>query len=267
MKLKKICSLLTFFTASFLFAIFLSCRPVNAIYELKENYVESYFVSRDQDKVNLSIRYQYGIKNIVVNICDGTCAGKKPITTYQDAIEAGKEIINNFEGPTTFSNGDQGYSIPTSGIHLNAYTDRLTSDGKVDNTYYIQISATFCKVRSPDYKQCNEWDASTRTLISEEFQMNVGFTSSSEMNKTISQMLNITNNVVIPILWVILGIILIVRGIMLGIDIVKTADEPEVRKKKISGLIWLFVGIFLAFVVTGTASAVMSMFGYGGIFA
>ena len=79
-------------------------------------------------------------------------------------------------------------------------------------------------------------------------------------------MLNIVNNIVIPILWVILGILLIVRGVMLGIDIVKSADEPEVRKKKVSGLIWLFIGIFVAYVITIVASVVMSMLGYGGIF-
>ena len=53
---------------------------------------------------------------------------------------------------------------------------------------------------------------------------------------------------------------------MLGIDIVKSVDEPEVRKKKVSGLIWLFIGIFAAYTITIIASVVMSMFGYGGIF-
>ena len=50
-------------------------------------------------------------------------------------------------------------------------------------------------------------------------------------------------------------------------DIVKASDDPELRRRKISGLVWLFIGIFVGYVITITASIVMGYFGYGGLFS
>ena len=54
---------------------------------------------------------------------------------------------------------------------------------------------------------------------------------------------------------------------MLAIDIVKASDEADVRQKKISGLVWLIIGVFAGYAITIAAHAVMNMLGYGGIFS
>ena len=41
---------------------------------------------------------------------------------------------------------------------------------------------------------------------------------------------SIVNDTIIPILYAVLGLFLVVKGALLGMQIVKAADEPQVRQ-------------------------------------
>ena len=266
--------------ASFIFFLFISTSKVEAIYNVELNKVLEYKVDRANGVVTLSLQYQYGIKDLEIFICslnsgeqscapnanNATAHGSATKTIYVDSqLNEGQFSINRYNDLDTYSNG-VGYSgNPYYGKKINEYTDIYNSEGKLDNNYTIMVKASFCTTRNAAKDDCLAW-TNKRIILKDNFNLQTGLTNSAEFNTTLYKALNITNSIVIPVLWVILFVLLIVRGIMLAIDIVKSSDEPEIRKKKINGMIWLVVGVLLGYAVTISASIVMEMFGYGGLF-
>ena len=58
---------------------------------------------------------------------------------------------------------------------------------------------------------------------------------------------------ILNIIYIVLGLFLIVKGALLGMQIVKAADEPQVRQEKIGSLKWLVIGVLIAYAVTFAA--------------
>lgn len=283
MKIKRLGYSMIFLMATFLFVALFSFQKVGAIYNPELNKVRSYNVDRSANTLSIEVEYQYGITDLQIYICDVSstgsaineysgCVNSDYLTNFIDGdlkftVEEGvatRFLINKSDSPVAYG---KTYNTPSNGLAINLYSGKYDELGKLNTQYTIAVKARFCSVRTVDKTGCFAWNSETPLVIfSEQFNLQMGVTSSSEINGTIGEMLGIVNTVVLPILWIVLGLLLIIRGIMLGIDIVKSADEPEVRKKKVSGLIWLFIGIFVAYVITIVASVVMTMFGYGGIF-
>lgn len=272
-KTKK-CSFVFVFIAC-VFMLFFSCNKVNAeFYDQSKNKVvaDSLYVSRTNNVIKFNIEYQNGVQNVKVYICADTnnCGEAESLTKY---VDPNTEVarVNQGDGVITYE-----YNVnddtPASGKKLSEYTDKYDSLGNRANNYVIKVAATFCIARGasetdPSKLECKSWDDSpTYTWYSEIDLDNEGITGDSKINATLARILNIVNTIVIPILWAILAALLIVRGIMLGMDIVKSADEPEVRKKKVQGLVWLFIGVGAGYVVTIIANVVIGMFGFGGLF-
>ena len=67
----------------------------------------------------------------------------------------------------------------------------------------------------------------------------------------VQQITDITYNIVLPVIWALLGVILIVKASIVGAQIVKSADEPQVRQEKIGSLKWFVIGIAIAYGATG----------------
>ncbi len=64
---------------------------------------------------------------------------------------------------------------------------------------------------------------------------------------------------VLVIIYIVLGLFLVVKGAILGMQIVKAADEPQVRQEKIGSLKWLVIGVAIAYGVTGIANIVTNV--------
>lgn len=62
------------------------------------------------------------------------------------------------------------------------------------------------------------------------------------------------------IIYIVLGLFLVVKGALIGMQIVKAADEPQVRQEKISSLKWLVIGVAIAYAVTVAADLLMGYF-------
>ena len=71
---------------------------------------------------------------------------------------------------------------------------------------------------------------------------------------------NIVNNTLMPIIYAALGLFLLVKGAHLGMQIVKAADEPQVRQEKIGSLKWLVIGVAIAFGVAVLADVLIDYF-------
>ena len=262
-----------FICAAFIFMLFFSCESVGAeFYEVSRNGIveESVSVKRSDDEVRFSMNYQNGIGDVKVYICDSqdNCNIGSALTYFEDsALRITGDTGGRINTAQNATSSELVYSVPTSGDHLSTYRDRYdNSTGKLNNIYYLKVEAKFCITRNAEKTACTMWDNQPYVWGKKIDLDNGGLTGDSQINQTLAQMLNIVNTIVIPILWVLMAALLIIRGIMLGMDIVKSSDEPDVRKKKISGLVWLFIGVGVGYAITITANIVMGMFGYGGIF-
>lgn len=56
----------------------------------------------------------------------------------------------------------------------------------------------------------------------------------------------IVNKIALPIIYISLGLILIIKGAILGVQIVKSADDPNLRREKVGALKWLLIGVVVA---------------------
>ena len=81
-----------------------------------------------------------------------------------------------------------------------------------------------------------------------------------DVRELIDEIYEITHGTILPILWAVLGIFFVVKGALLGIQIVKSADEPQVRQEKIGALKWLAIGVAVAYAATFLVDAVMGFF-------
>ena len=67
---------------------------------------------------------------------------------------------------------------------------------------------------------------------------------------------DIVMSIVMPVLYAVIGVFLVVKGAILGFQIVKAADEPQVRQEKIGALKWLVIGVAIAYAATGLVHVV-----------
>lgn len=66
--------------------------------------------------------------------------------------------------------------------------------------------------------------------------------------------------IILNIIYIVLALFLIIKGAILGMQIVKAADEPQVRQEKIGSLKWLVIGVAIAYGVAGVANIVIKVF-------
>ena len=90
--------------------------------------------------------------------------------------------------------------------------------------------------------------------------INTSGISDSGIKGVMDDVLGIVTGTIMPVIYVVLGLFLIVKGALLGVQIVKAADEPQVRQEKISSLKWLIIGIAIAAGVAAVAHIVMNSF-------
>lgn len=64
---------------------------------------------------------------------------------------------------------------------------------------------------------------------------------------------------ILVVIYVVLGVFLIIKGAILGMQIVKAADEPQVRQEKIGALKWLVIGVAIGYGVAGIANILIGV--------
>ena len=67
--------------------------------------------------------------------------------------------------------------------------------------------------------------------------------------------------IIIPLIYLLLLVVLIVKGVILAIDISKHADEPDIRKEKIRAFTYFGVAIFLVAILNTVGGFVTGLFG------
>lgn len=233
MKRKKIIIIIIAMVLSFLL-------PSNIV-EAKEmiddafgqNYLgEDVAFIRFYDDYTIEFVYKYSVSNIEIKVCQSNlCDETQP-----------QEIIT-----TAYKNEAPYQTMGVQTFDLNKY---LTNNA----SYVVKASASF-----------KSFEDSTSVLVlsmSEEISIEVEEEDTNdrdrEFRKSVERVYRVCNTWVIPGIYMVLAVVLIVKGIFLAIDVVKYSDNSSVRKEKLKafvylGLVLLFVAALntLAGIITG----------------
>lgn len=82
-------------------------------------------------------------------------------------------------------------------------------------------------------------------------------------NEDLSSAMKVVTDIaqtILTIIYIVLGLFLVIKGALLGMQIVKAADEPQVRQEKIGSLKWLVIGIAIAYGVSFVAQLLVNYF-------
>ena len=99
--------------------------------------------------------------------------------------------------------------------------------------------------------------------MAELVNMLAGVTGDMSLSGSLSDAVDKISKIVdtiLTIIYIVLGLFLVIKGALLGMQIVKAADEPQVRQEKIGSLKWLVIGVAIAYAVTFAAGLLVDYF-------
>ena len=291
--MKKMLKCFSLFLAFMFALVVFNTTPVSANFDRSKNKVAVEVGSRDvpidndstQKRVQLkiSITYQRGFDMGTAKywICKGDPVN---IMTIQNCTDESAKVGNNIvrEGsPADYiskTSANDSDNNPTTKQFL-IDTDIEVDSTQREDTYVVFVVAYFCAVRTvpennADYSACTYfYDSNTedgKGIVKTSFKINdiLNKNISDIDDDGISQAMNKIEEIimytVMPIIWGVLGLFLVVKGALLGIQIVKAADEPQVRQEKIGSLKWLVIGVAVAYLASGAVYVVTGYF--SGVF-
>lgn len=251
--------------------LFVMQTNVSANYDPAKNYTN---ISLTRDAVTITVNYQRGFSGS--NHSGDTYAGSYVWcdVTYTNRCDKKSDNSYNFVSIDVISES------PSSYADNNPQTKTFVIDNKedpilknvnfaVNKEYKIFVTIYFCSVREKNgtkYGACKSWDNDNENSITvlevsgNDLALKNGYEINTEIgDEKISGLMGkiteIVYNIVLPVIWGLLGVFLIVKGSILGTQIVKSADSPEVRQAKIGSLKWLLIGVAVAYGSTAVIKA------------
>lgn len=82
-------------------------------------------------------------------------------------------------------------------------------------------------------------------------------TNVGEFNDLLAKIAEVAQ-LLLYVIYFALGLLLVIKGALLGMQIVKAADEPQVRQEKIGSLKWLVIGVAIAYGISLVAQVLVS---------
>ena len=249
------------FSAFFMFL--LAEKPVEAVYDRTKNTAS---VSVNKDEIRIKVTYQRGFsqeaalykwceKNDAEETYNADCS---PVNTESlNYVSLGGDSRLNY-----IAKGDASYvdkNLTTYVFVVPSKDDPILKNLDVGHKYVLVVRHTFCALREEtggEYQSCSYYDTEdayeyTMVEVDSTALVKSHTVNSDITNKDISSMMskieNIVNGTVMPIIWAVLGLFLVIKGTLLGVQIVKSADEPQVRQEKVGSLKWLVIGVAIAY--------------------
>lgn len=269
---------------------------VSANYDASKNYTK---VSVNKDGVTVQITYQRGFESVGGSNSDSYTA------TYIWCES--DENFSNFSSERC-NEGTLVKFVDESGNKANSYIVKGASEyadshpttakftvakekdgilknvGQVEGKYYIlYVTTYFCTARDGlnqdgEYTSCYSYDLNRDKVItklkitgndllnnSDDIGNDI---SNSELKGVMQKITDIAYNIILPVIWGLLGVFLVIKGSILGVQIVKAADEPQIRQEKLKSLKWLVIGVAIAYGATGVVKAleriIKNLVGAGG---
>lgn len=270
--------------SAFLLSLFVN-DPVSANYnKAKNNAIVSVSKrvvkdgnGKEEDKLNVNVRvtFQRGFDKgtALYYICrkdEGATVNSPQDCGEENKILWGASYVGSaYTQADLISKEESGKadSNPKT-MNFTAETNFTLRDTERDNRYVVFVQTIYCTVRSKTgetYNGCQYWDNNSDTLITEKFakkefiakdliKNNISDIENDELDSVIKKISDVVYDTIMPIIWAVLTVFLVVKGTLLGVQIVKAADEPQVRQEKIGSLKWLVIGVAVAALASGAVT-------------
>ena len=195
----------------------------------------------------VEIEYKYGLRKIDMYYCVAGEECDNGEYSYRNIME---------------SSADQPYKNESAGMGTYEFNANLPNDVEyrvrvevyfgTSNFYSgaesVEGSFTVGAVQIADTKE---------NYINGESSNGIGDSRISKLMKKVGK---VVNTLILPIVYSVTGLVLVVKGALLGIQIVKNADDPSIRKEKLGSLKWLIIGVAVTFLAATAVGAVSGFF-------
>lgn len=272
--MKKICKYFVAILISVFAMFFASQNSVSANYDASKNYTK---ISLTKEAITITVTYQRGFSG---SEHDGDALAGHYVwcevnPNYSSNDRCAKKTTNSYKfassdvivgGPSTYADNNPS----TKTFTIDADTDPMLKNrnSMINKTYKIYVTIYFCAVRDKvgdEYGTCRIWDNDNENTITvlevsgsdlaynSDYSINTDLSNIKDegIQKVMRQITDIVYSIVLPVIWGLLGVFLVVKGSLLGVQIVKSADSPEVRQAKIGSLKWLIIGVAISYGATG----------------
>ena len=274
--MKKIIKYFSIVLFSAFFMFLLASDPTSAIYDSEKNTVR---ISVNKNEVKIAITYQRGMgsgTSAQYFWCGGyDVAENKCLDQLGESVNYVSESqpkVTSFVSREDATVADR--NLTTVTFTIPKEKDSLLKDlsGKEGQSYVLVVSTAFCAVRNDAKTSCNYYDTpkiTTLTVSVNNLVNGSGVDGSfgtdvdikdSGISTLMDKVSDIVMGTVLPIIWAVLGLFLVIKGALLGVQIVNSADEPQVRQEKIGSLKWLVIGVAIAYAASGVVAVLTSFF-------
>ena len=199
------------------------------------------------DDREIVIKYKYGLRKAELyycqkgNNCDNNLYSTKTIVEAND--------INDYK------NEDQALAV---------YTYRFS----LEKGYEYKIKVKAYIATGKNYTGNENINGSpiitSFQLEAEEYikisSSNNGDVGDENISGLLDKIVKIVNTVLIPLIYGITGFVLVIKGALLGTQIVKSADDVQLRAEKIHALKWLVIGVGITFAANSVVGVITGFF-------
>ena len=148
------------------------------------------------------------------------------------------------------------------GNDLQGYT--IDSSHREDQ-YVVFVRVAFCSFRNEDKTACQYYSedvgyARRDFKVGDILSTNIDDIEDDELESVMEKITGLVYGTIMPIIYIVLTLFLIVKGTILGVQIIKAADEPQLRQEKIGSLKWLIIGCAIAYAASGLVTVLTGFF-------
>lgn len=254
--------------STFIMALF-TAKQASAIYDSSKNGV-NVFVGTVTDgetkKLNLQIiiDYQRGYDATAAALGYKICEKKTDdsLLTYETYCESSFVGIGAEVSEKDANAADQYPTSRTYNLKQEGYT--IDSSHREDQ-YVVFVRVAFCSFRNEDKTACQYYSedvgyARREFKVGDILSTNINDIENDELESVMEKITGLVYGTIMPIIYIVLTLFLIIKGAILGVQIVKAADEPQLRQEKIGSLKWLIIGCGIAYAASALVSVLTGFF-------
>lgn len=201
------------------------------------------------DNGEVAIGYKYGLRLAKLSYCEKGEKCDSNIYTPFKIIEA--SINDYYKG---------------NGESLKMLSHKIT-ELDTEKEYGIRVEAYFgvnsgykgieSILGSPSISSMQVLETDTDKYVK---PTNSGNYGDAGIDKLMSKAQSIVNTFILPILYAGISLFVVIKGAILGVQIVKSADDPNVRAEKVRALKWLVIGVGVAYAASTLVAVVTGFF-------
>lgn len=242
-----------FLILSFVFVCFYNQTNIDAKEILAQKNYNDIFGStlgsiEIYDTGDIVIKYKYGLRRADLRFC-----------------QKGKECDEEVYTLINLMESNQTNPYKNTGTELASYTYKF--NGEKDVEYRVKVEAYFgvnSGYTGLENVQGSYVISSMQSVSTGNSYIKGTYSLDKAKDKRVSGLLakmqEIINTLILPIAYVVTTFVLVIKGALLGVGIVKSADFPDVRREKVGALKWLIIGVTITYAASSLVAVITGFF-------